>query len=72
MSYLLVEDIAAVSSDVLESWGVEPSDDLSGWVAALNSFSLCFLDWRCERYAFSVVYVLLKNYRDEWIRRYQK
>jgi len=59
-----VEDVIAFSCDA-EFGDVELSDD-SGDIAALISFSLCFLDWICERYAFSVVYALLRNHKDEW------
>ena len=68
---ITIEGVVAFSSCGAEFWDVALSDDF-GDIAALISFSLCFLDWICERYEFSVVYVLLGNHRDEWNRRYQK
>ena len=67
-----VEGVVAFSSCGAEFWDVELSDDDLGDIAALISFSLCFLDWICERYEFSVVYALLENHKDEWNGRYQK
>ena len=65
-----VGDVAALSPADAKICGFGPSEDLRD-IAALISFSLCFLDWICERYAFSVVYALLEKHRDEWNRRYK-